>query len=74
MSMKPRVVVDEREKPSGIPDLLKGFGLQIEYRMLDVGDYLVSPEYAVERKEGRLHQIPILGQAFRPGSSSMRSL
>jgi len=51
--MKPRVVVDEREKPSGIPDLLKGFGLQIEYRMLDVGDYLVSPEYAVERKEGR---------------------
>jgi len=53
MSMKPRVVVDEREKTSGIPDLLKGSGLQIEYRMLDVGDYLVSPEYAVERKEGR---------------------
>lgn len=53
MSMKPRVVVDEREKPSGVPDLLKEFGLQIEYRMLDVGDYLVSPEYAVERKEGR---------------------
>ena len=51
--MKLRVAVDEREKPSGVPDLLKEFGLQIEYRMLDVGDYVVSPECAVERKEER---------------------
>jgi len=51
--MKFRVVVDEREKPSGVPDLLKEFGLQIEYRMLDVGDYVVSSECAVERKEER---------------------
>jgi len=53
MSMKIRVVVDEREKPSGIPELLKEYGLQVEYQMLEVGDYVVSPDYAVERKKGR---------------------
>jgi len=53
MSMKIRVVVDEREKPSGVPDLLKEYGLQVEYHMLDVGDYVVSPDCAVERKEER---------------------
>jgi len=53
MSTKIRVVVDEREKPSGVPELLREFGLQVEYRMLDVGDYIISPECAVERKEER---------------------
>ena len=53
MSTKFRVVVDEREKPSGVPDLLKEFGLQVEYRMLEVGDYVVSWECAVERKGER---------------------
>ena len=53
MVMKPRVVVDEREKASGVPGLLRELGLRIEYRMLNVGDYLVFPECAVERKEER---------------------
>ncbi len=53
MSMKFRVVVDEREKPSGVPYMLKEFGLQVEYKMLEVGDYIVSWECAVERKEER---------------------
>jgi len=53
MSNKLRVVVDERERPSGIPELLRHFGLQVEYRMLDVGDYIVSSECAVERKQER---------------------
>jgi len=53
MSIKVRVVVDEREKSSRVPDLLKEYGLQVEYRMLDAGDYIVSPECAVERKEER---------------------
>jgi len=51
--MKIRVVVDEREKPSGVPELLKEYGLQVEYQMLDVGDYVVSSDCAVERKEER---------------------
>jgi DNA excision repair protein ERCC-4 len=53
MSTKFRVIADERERPSGIPELLRLFGLQVEYRMLDVGDYIVSPECAVERKQER---------------------
>jgi len=53
MSVKIQVVVDEREKPSGVPDMLKEYGLQVEYQMLDVDDYVVSPDCAVERKEER---------------------
>jgi len=53
MSSRFRVIADERERPSGIPELLKVFGLQVEYRMLDAGDYIVSPECAVERKQER---------------------
>jgi len=48
-----RVVVDEREKISGIPGLLKEFGLLVECRMLDVGDYIISPDSAIERKQER---------------------
>lgn len=43
MMIKPRVVVDDRERSSGIPSLLRKLGLPVEYRMLDVGDYLIFP-------------------------------
>jgi len=45
-----RIVVDEREKKSGIPDLLRGTGINLEIKMLPVGDYIVAPETVVERK------------------------
>jgi len=48
-----RIVVDEREKNSGIPDLLRKAGAIIDFAQLKVGDYLVSPETAVERKTVR---------------------
>ncbi len=53
MSAGLRIVVDEREAPSGVPGLLKGMGLQVEHRMLEVGDYVVSFDCAIERKEAR---------------------
>lgn len=54
MSVRPfRVIVDDREKASGVPDLLRMFGLLVEFRMLDIGDYVISPECAIERKEAR---------------------
>ena len=53
MPVRFRVIVDEREKPSGVHDLLKEFGLQVEHRILDVDDYVVSPECAIERKKGQ---------------------
>jgi ERCC4-type nuclease len=45
-----RIVVDERERKSGIPDLLRQAGATIDFAQLNVGDYIVSPETAVERK------------------------
>ena len=48
-----RIVVDERERKSGIPDLLKSVGLNIEMKTLPVGDYIVAPETVVERKSIR---------------------
>ncbi|MBM3911207.1 MAG: heavy metal resistance protein CzcA [Thaumarchaeota archaeon] len=48
-----RIIVDEREKKSGIPDLLKAVGINIEIKTLPVGDYIVAPEIVVERKSIR---------------------
>jgi len=45
-----RIIVDEREKKSGIPKLLKSIGLNLEMKSLPVGDYIVAPETVVERK------------------------
>src|SRR3972149_10493653 len=50
---KLRIIVDEREKKSGIPDLLKAVGVNIEIKTLPVGDYIVAPEIVVERKSIR---------------------
>jgi len=45
-----RIVVDERERKSGIPDLLRSVGINIEMKTLPIGDYIVAPETVVERK------------------------
>ena len=47
---KLRIVVDERERKSGIPELLKAVGINLEMKTLQVGDYIVAPETVVERK------------------------
>ena len=48
-----RIVVDERERNSNIPELLKNAGAIIDFAQLKVGDYVVSSETAVERKTVR---------------------
>jgi DNA excision repair protein ERCC-4 len=48
-----RIVVDEREKNSNIPELLRNAGAVIDFTQLKVGDYVVSSETAVERKTVR---------------------
>ena len=45
-----RIIVDERERKSGIPDLLKAIGMSVEMKTLPIGDYIVAPETIVERK------------------------
>jgi len=50
---KLRIIVDERERKSGIPDLLRAIGINIEMKTLPIGDYIVAPETIVERKSIR---------------------
>ena len=45
-----RIVVDERERKSGIPKLLESIGVNVEVRTLPIGDYIVAHETVVERK------------------------
>ena len=68
------MIVDDRERPSGVPELLEGLGVRVEYLMLTVGDYVVSRECAVERKESRdflnsLFQGRLFDQAYRLGEA-----
>ena len=48
--MQVRIVIDERERSSKIPNLLRQMGIAIDFASLAVGDYIVSPETAIERK------------------------
>src|SRR2546426_9739732 len=64
-----RVIVDEREKPSGVPQELEGLDMMVNYRVLDVADYLVQ-DYAIERKSVRdfvssLFNGRLFDQAYR---------
>jgi DNA excision repair protein ERCC-4 len=48
-----RVVADERERNSRIPELVREAGASVDFALLPVGDYIVSPEEVVERKTVR---------------------
>lgn len=45
-----RIVIDERERNSRIPELVKLAGGSVDFAQLPVGDYIVSAEEVVERK------------------------
>ncbi|MFA4668375.1 DEAD/DEAH box helicase [Pyrococcus kukulkanii] len=45
-----RVVVDSRELRSEVVKRLKTLGIKLEFKTLDVGDYIVSEDVAIERK------------------------
>jgi len=69
-----RVVVDEREKASGVPDELSKLGVRVYFSQLPVGDYVLSPEIAVERKTVRdlvssVYDSRIFTQAARLAAS-----
>ena len=48
-----RIIVDERERKSGIPGLLSSVDLNVEVKTLPIGDYIIGPETVVERKSIR---------------------
>jgi DNA excision repair protein ERCC-4 len=45
-----RIVVDERERNSRIPKLLRDAGVRVDFAQLKVGDYITSSATAIERK------------------------
>ena len=45
-----RIYADEREKASGIPELLKELGVIVISSQLSVGDYVVAEDVGIERK------------------------
>ena len=48
--MPVRIIVDERERSSRIPGLLRQAGAVTDFAHLKVGDYVISTETAIERK------------------------
>ena len=48
-----RVVADEREKASGVPEELTKLNVRVYFSRLPVADYVLNPELAVERKSVR---------------------
>ena len=58
------LLYDHREDPSGIPDLLRSAGLDLEKEQLAIGDYVISerqivepksvPDFVASIKDGRL--------------------
>jgi DNA excision repair protein ERCC-4 len=48
-----RVVADERERASGVPEELSKLNVRVYFSRLPVADYILNPEIAVERKSVR---------------------
>lgn len=48
--ISPHIIIDHRERPSGIVELLKESGASIEIRTLTKGDYLINGHLLIERK------------------------
>jgi ERCC4-type nuclease len=68
-----RIIVDERERPSGVAEELRSLGAMVEYRVLDIADYIVG-QYAVERKSVRnfvssLYSGRLFDQGYRLGEA-----
>ncbi len=47
---RPVIIVDTREKGSGVPEYIQELGGVVRYKQLTVADYVLSEECAVERK------------------------
>lgn len=45
-----RIYVDNREANSGIPEILKNMGVTVIMEQLDVADYVITKDVAIERK------------------------
>lgn len=44
------VIADNRERGSGVPELLTSMGVTVVFKQLDISDYIISNKVAIERK------------------------
>ena len=69
------ITVDDREKSSGIVDLLKEADIDVIVRRLPCYDYIINKEIGVERKTGRDFLISIMdGRLFKQAMVMKRKL
>jgi Fanconi anemia group M protein len=47
----PKIIVDTRETKSGVPGNLDNMDVELDIKTLEIGDYVVSDDTAIERKE-----------------------
>ena len=65
MDSKPKIQVDIRENGSGIGDILREHGYEVEEKQLSVGDFIIE-DLVIERKTVRDFQVSIIdGRLFR---------
>jgi ERCC4-type nuclease len=68
------ILVDHGERSSGVPASLRCLGIGVEYRALDVGDYVIGASTAIERKSiADLHRSIANGRLWRQ-IGAMRSV
>jgi ERCC4-type nuclease len=61
-----RIVVDDRERRSGIIDYLRDAGAEVSVRRLLYGDYLIGGQLVVERKTAHDFPLSVMsGRVFR---------
>jgi ERCC4-type nuclease len=60
------ILVDHGERSSGVPAYLRCLGIGVEYRALDVSDYIVGASTGIERKSiSDLHRSIANGRLWR---------
>jgi len=61
-----RIIVDYREKPSGLIDLLKQANVEVNVKTIEYGDYIINDSITIERKTSRDFIVSIIdGRLFQ---------
>lgn len=61
-----KIIADDRERSSGIIDLLEESGIDVRVKRLSCCDYVINDEIHIERKTGRDFLVSIMdGRLFR---------
>ena len=72
--MEISIIADNREKSSGIPDILIGEGVELKFLQLSAGDYIINENIIIERKTNTdFIQSVISGRLFNQCSGLRKS-